>query len=130
AIPVVVLSIVANSGDAHAADDVLSKPVQEHVLLEHVGRLIATDRSSPVLVVDDDADTRRLLTHHLRRAGRRVLEAASGDEAVAIAREQHPAMVLMDIRMPGMDGVTALAALRSDPATHDLPVVMMTASPG
>jgi CheY-like chemotaxis protein len=130
-IPVVMLSIVADieRGRLLGAVDFLPKPVQERTLLERVGRILS-GRHQLILVADDDEDVRRLISGMLRRAGYDVIEARDGIEAVELAEAQRPGLVLMDIRMPVMDGVAALQALRERPENHDLPVVMMTASPG
>ena len=75
------------------------------------------------LVIDDDPATRDLLARFLRAEGFGVLVAAGGEEGLGIAREQHPALITLDILMPGLDGWSVLTALKSDPATADIPVV-------
>jgi DNA-binding response OmpR family regulator len=132
-IPVMMLSVLPDEGDDRrvGAVDYVTKPVREEALLKRISRILGpSERSAPVLVADDDADTRRLVAGHLRRAGYDVLEAADGAEAVILARQQRPGLALLDIRMPFMDGVAALRALRANDATRDIPIVMMTASPG
>ncbi|GAC1476674.1 MAG: response regulator [Ktedonobacterales bacterium] len=131
-IPVVMLSMLDDAGHGRllGAVDYLSKPVQEHVLVERVGSILASDQVRCVLVADDEDDIRRLIAENLRRAGYQVIEAADGDEVVALAEEHHPGLALLDIKMPRMDGIMALRALRASEATRDLPVIMMTASPG
>jgi CheY-like chemotaxis protein len=79
-----------------------------------------------VLVVDDNAVNRRLLQVLLRSRGYEVCEAASAPEAFATLAEAPPDLILMDIRLPGMDGLTATRKLKSDPATRDIPVVAVT----
>ncbi len=131
-IPVLLLSVVDNAerGTLLGAVDYLVKPVREQVLLERVGRILAADPAPVILLADDDADMRALLPGHLRRAGYRVVEAAEGAQAVAFARRHRPDLALIDVEMPGTDGVTALRALRADTTTRELPVIMITASPG
>jgi len=80
-----------------------------------------------VLIVDDNETNRKLARDVLQFAGFRTLEAGTGEEAIALATEHHPAVVLMDIRLPDMDGVVALGRLRSDPQTSALAVVALTA---
>ena len=83
--------------------------------------------SSPlVLVVDDDRATRELIVRGLQKEGFRVTEAASGDEALRVAREKRPAAVSLDVLMPGMDGWTVLRSLKADPLTSGIPVVMVS----
>jgi two-component system, OmpR family, response regulator len=82
-----------------------------------------------ILVVDDDPDIRRLAALALERLGGfRVSVAASGAEALEVARQQPPDVVLLDVSMPGADGPETLLALRSNPATSRLPVIFFTAT--
>jgi len=81
-----------------------------------------------VLVVDDDEDIRIVTRISLERvAGWQVLEAADGGTAVEIARREHPDVVLLDMMMPGMDGLATYDALQADPCTEAVPVVLFTA---
>jgi CheY-like chemotaxis protein len=131
-IPVMMLSIVPDDGPAKlvGAVEYLVKPVPEQALLAEVGRILSSRRQAPVLVADDDADVRALLAGQLRRAGYQVMEAADGAEAVELAKRQPPGLALLDVQMPGVGGIAALQALRAARETRDVPVVMMTASPG
>jgi signal transduction histidine kinase/CheY-like chemotaxis protein len=129
---VMLLSIMPDDGQGKllGAVDYLNKPVSERLLLERIGRLLADAPASLVLVADDDPDVRALIAGHLRRAGHRVMEAADGAEALRLAWASAPNLALLDVKMPVMDGVATLRALRETPATRALPVIMMTASPG
>ncbi|WP_229425675.1 response regulator [Massilia sp. Se16.2.3] len=62
------------------------------------------------------------------RSDLRLLAAADGPRGLALARTQHPEIILMDLNLPGMSGAEVLAELRRDPATHDIPVIALTAS--
>ncbi len=130
-IPVMLISILPDEGRGKllGALDYLHKPVREHTMVERVNRILAGDRARRVLVAADDADVRTLLAGHLRQAGYEVVEATDGAEAVARAQQASLGLVLMDIRMRTMDGLAALRALRAEPTTRNLPVIMMTASP-
>lgn len=79
-----------------------------------------------VLVIDDNAVNRRLLQVLLHSRGYEVCEAASAAEGFATLLEKPPAIILMDLRLPGMDGLTATRKLKADPATRDIPVVAVT----
>jgi CheY-like chemotaxis protein len=81
----------------------------------------------PVLVVEDNAKSMKLFRDVLRATGYETLEATTGEEALELARAHGPALVLMDARLPGMDGVEALAHLRNDERTASIPVVVLTA---
>lgn len=80
-----------------------------------------------VLVVDDDERNRRLAATVLEQAGHAVLGAADGAAGVALALAEAPDLVLMDVQMPGMDGIAALKALRADPRGAKLKVAALTA---
>ena len=86
--------------------------------------------SASVLVVDDAEDNRTLVREWLSRAGLNVLEAEDGEEALRLARESCPDLILMDLKMPRMDGYEALKRLKSDPMTREIPVIALTASVG
>lgn len=84
-----------------------------------------------VLIIDDDADIRSIVQISLSHiGGMDVIQAASGIDGVRKAREEHPHVILLDMMMPGMDGVATLAALRSQPATAMTPVIVLTAQAG
>jgi PAS domain S-box-containing protein len=132
-IPVIMLSVLEDTGRGllMGAVDYLHKPIDEPTLLSHVGSIARSPEPQVVLVADDEEDIRSLIAGHLRRAGHQVLEAADGEQALQAARaEQPPSLVLLDIRMPRLDGLGVLRALRDDEATRNLPVVMMTTSRG
>ncbi|MBX3466561.1 MAG: response regulator [Planctomycetes bacterium] len=94
-----------------------------------LGRGPAKDPAAagPVLVVDDHDVNRELARALLERAGWRVVDAPDAAGALALARAERPAAILLDIAMPGQDGFAALAALRADPRTRDVPVAALTA---
>ena len=80
-----------------------------------------------VLVVDDEPDVLLLCRVNLDFEGYDILEARDGEEALRVVREEQPDVVLLDVMMPRMDGWQALEAIKADPATTDIPVVMLTA---
>jgi DNA-binding response OmpR family regulator len=81
-----------------------------------------------VLVVEDDRVLRRACQASLVQRGFTVLVAADGEEGLRLAREERPDLVLLDLLMPKLDGVGVLRALRADPATAALPVVVLSNS--
>jgi two-component system cell cycle response regulator DivK len=80
-----------------------------------------------VLVIEDNAANMTLATFLLQSAGHSVLSATSAETGLTLARGEQPDLVLMDIQLPGMDGLEATALLKSDAATRDIPVVALTA---
>jgi CheY-like chemotaxis protein len=83
--------------------------------------------SATVLVVEDNALNLKLVRDVLGHAGYRVLEAGDAEHGIDLAREEGPDLILMDIQLPGIDGVEALHRLRADAATSAIPVVALTA---
>ena len=80
-----------------------------------------------ILVVEDNAKNMKLLRDVLQATGYRTLEASTGGQALMLATKHGPALVLMDIRLPDMDGVEALSRLRMDERTASIPVLAVTA---
>ena len=81
-----------------------------------------------ILIVEDNPKNLKLVRDVLQVRGYRTIEAGTGEEGVEMARDQHPALVLMDIQLPGISGVEAFRELRADPATQAIPVIAVTAS--
>ena len=80
-----------------------------------------------ILVVEDNDKNMKLFRDVLQAKGYRTLEAASGEEGIELAREHAPSLVLMDVQLPGIDGIEALARLREDQRTASIPVLALTA---
>jgi len=81
-----------------------------------------------ILIVEDNEKNLKLLRDVLQYKGYRTFEAMTGAEGLRLAREERPDLVLMDIQLPDIDGITALGRLRSDPLTQKTPVVAVSAS--
>jgi len=101
---------------------------------KHVGSTDATTQVRPgsdgkarVLVVDDDAGNRDVLSRRLQREGYAVVPAAGGSEALALMAREPVDVVLLDVLMPDLDGLAVLERIKADPATHDVPVIMISA---
>jgi len=126
-IPVVILSIVQDeeSGLRLGAVDYLIKPIDESRLIESVQTIL--DRRARVLIAEDDSNTAGLLTRTLERYGFSTSVAMDGYETLAMARREKPGLILLDLRMPGMDGYEALVRLKQDVETRDIPIVAMSA---
>jgi two-component system, cell cycle response regulator DivK len=80
-----------------------------------------------VLIIEDNPRNLKLARDVLNHAGYRTLEAGTAEEGLALAHAERPGLVLMDVQLPGMDGLQALGRLRADPVTAGIPVVALTA---
>jgi len=81
-----------------------------------------------ILIVEDNERNMKLARDVLQFHGFRTVETVSGEDAVGMAREHHPDLILMDISLPGIDGVEATRQLKDDPSTAEIPIVALTAS--
>jgi two-component system cell cycle response regulator DivK len=81
-----------------------------------------------ILIVEDNDKNRKLVRDVLTFKGYETIEGETGEEGVRLAEERRPSLVLMDIRLPGIDGVEALRRLRAEETTRGIPVMAMTAS--
>ena len=81
-----------------------------------------------ILIVEDNEKNMKLVRDVLQAKGYATLEAVTGEDGVRLAAERRPALVLMDIQLPGISGIEALKRLRADPATASIPVIAVTAS--
>ena len=132
-LPIFIVSSVEDprKGLALGADDYCIKPLRRTWLLDRLQRVtkIASEpaKSSPlVLIIDDQETDRYIIRHHLDESGCSIIEAKSGEQGLELARQLKPALILLDLNMPGMDGFEVLARLAEDPATAPLPVTIVT----
>jgi signal transduction histidine kinase/DNA-binding response OmpR family regulator len=129
AIPVVVVSMLDERGRGFAlgAAEYLVKPVGKDQLLAALYRAAAMpEQQHTVVAIDDDPRAIELVRASLESEGWTVLGAATGQEGLALIRERQPSAVLLDLLMPGMDGFEVVEALRADPDTKTIPVVILT----
>ena len=80
-----------------------------------------------VLIIDDEPDVLLLCRLNLQQQGREILEASDGSTALALAREHHPHVIVLDLMLPGITGYEVLETLKQDAATSDIPVLVLTA---
>ena len=132
AVPVVVVSVVADQrrGFSLGAAQVLQKPVGREALARVLRRLGLADRGPQglsVLVIDDDPHAIDLLAAHLRQSDCVVLRALGGREGIELARRFRPELITLDLEMPAVNGFEVVEALKADPSTAHIPIVVVTA---
>jgi CheY-like chemotaxis protein len=81
-----------------------------------------------ILIVEDNEKNRKLVRDVLQVKGYKTIETETAEEGLQLASSQKPALILMDIQLPGMDGITAVKHLKDDPETKGIPVMAVTAS--
>jgi two-component system, cell cycle response regulator DivK len=81
-----------------------------------------------ILIIEDNEKNRKLCRDVLQVKGYRTIESETAEEGLDLARSQAPAVILMDIQLPGMDGITAMKHLKADPGTAKIPIIAITAS--
>jgi CheY-like chemotaxis protein len=113
---------------ALGADAYCQKPIDRARLVQMIARLAAPDSIRRVLVVDDEEVCRYVLRQHLVTPRHVITEAASGADALRLAREEHPDVICLDLRMPDLAGEEVLRRLKADPATRDIPVIVITST--
>jgi len=128
-IPVIVLTMIdeRNLGYALGASDYLTKPVDRERLGAALRRFECANPPCPLLIVDDDADQRRILRPLLEAQGWDVAEAGDGEEALARMQQRLPEVILLDLMMPGMDGFAFAALLRRNTEWAQIPIIVLTA---
>ena len=80
-----------------------------------------------ILIIEDNVANMKLVTMMLRNVGHVVVGAADAESGLTLARAERPALILMDVQLPGMDGFTATALLKREPTTATIPVIALTA---
>lgn len=127
-IPVIILTVVSDTsvGLSLGATECLSKPVDRDHLLKILNRICPDKSSKPILVVEDDASMRNMLSRILVKEGWKVTEAANGKTALEQINREVPGMILLDLLMPVMDGFAFLRELRNEADWRDIPVLVIT----
>ncbi len=133
-IPVVIVSVIAEpeKGLALGAADYLTKPLDEKILLSSVRQVLDQldgESRNKVLVVDDEIDIVGWLKHALTHFGFEVAEAYDGVQALEAVEADRPDLILMDLKMPRMDGRTAIRRLREREDGRDIPIIVLSANP-
>jgi PAS domain S-box-containing protein len=133
-IPVVIVSVVGQpeKGLSLGAADFLIKPLDEGELIDCVHQVLGKlsgEQRKKILVVDDEIDIVGWLKHFLAHNGYEVIEAYDGIQALDAVGADPPDLILMDLKMPRMDGRTAIRRLREEESARDIPIIVLSASP-
>jgi len=134
-IPVIFISIVEgpqkDRGFYLGAVDFLTKPIEYGELLKSLKKIESsigkvTGVKKEVLVIDDERDVTNLIKVNLEDQGYDVFVAYNGPDAIAIARERKPEVIILDLAMPGMDGFSVMKVLKQDKETEHIPIIVLT----
>jgi signal transduction histidine kinase/CheY-like chemotaxis protein len=126
-IPILVVTIVDDKKDKGivlGADDYCVKPIERNWLLNKLKQLAPVEK---ILIIDDEEAARYAFKKFLTDTRYTVIEAADGPEGIRRAREEQPHVIFLDLVMPEMSGFEVLNLLKSDPTTHEIPVIIYTA---
>jgi signal transduction histidine kinase/CheY-like chemotaxis protein len=128
-IPVVIVTILDNKdmGYTLGAADYLTKPIDQQRLVSIIRQHCGKRSGAPILVVEDDADSRRLLCGMLKKGGWEVVEVEDAEAALAYVTRQEPAMILLDLILPGMDGFQFIETMHENRIWRKIPIVVVTA---
>lgn len=134
-IPFVLISVVGGPqkerGFRLGAVDFISKPLDEDVLIKSIKKvednLSKTEETKgEILIVDDEKDTANLIKVYLEDRGFKTFVASNGPDGISLAKEKKPDLIVLDLRMPGMDGFAVIKVLKMDKATEKIPVIILT----
>jgi PAS domain S-box-containing protein len=128
-IPVVMLTMVDNKemGFSLGVDDYMLKPIERGSFVATLRKYGSLHSSASVLVVEDDSTTRELLRSSLEKDGITVVDACNGVEGLRKLAKMRPALILLDLMMPEMDGFQFTREVRSHPEWREIPIIVMTA---
>lgn len=134
-IPLILVSVVSGPqkerGFRLGAVDFISKPIDENILFSTIEKAAKSlseteDTAEEILVIDDEADTANLIKAYLEDKGFKVFMALNGPDGVKIAKEKRPAIILLDLKMPEMDGFAVMKVLKMDKETDKIPIIVLT----
>ncbi len=131
-IPVILLTVVNNDGQRRllGATDYLVKPIEASDLLQRITTVFADQTHRLILLVAPKSKSLELLASALREVGHRVTFVPDGQELLALVKRAHPDLIILDASVPPRGGLVLLQALRTDLATHNLPVIISGIQPG
>jgi CheY-like chemotaxis protein len=130
-IPILVVTMIDNEKKARnvGADAFHTKPVERAWLVSNLLQLTQLRPRKTLLMIDDDDVSRYIVRSLLAHSAYRIVEAVNGLEGIRLAREEAPSAILLDLSMPEMNGFETIAALKADPATSSIPVIIHSSRP-
>jgi PAS domain S-box-containing protein len=131
-IPLLIVSLLEDGarGAAPSRADAPAQPIHQDHLLEQVQRALTPSAGRRILVIEDDASVRELLATALCKQGFEALTASDGETGLLLAGQEQPGLILLDLRLPGIDGFGVLQQLKRSPTTAAIPVIAVTGSEG
>jgi CheY-like chemotaxis protein len=128
-IPVIMMTIVddRNLGYTLGASEYMTKPIDRDQLSGILSKYRCLSPPCPVLLIEDDENTRSMIRRMLRREGWAVTEAANGQEGLEAVASNRPTVILLDLMMPKMDGFDFITELHRHPEWRNIPIVVLTA---
>lgn len=136
-IPIIILSALSEkdiSGKGifrQAISDYLCKPFRPDELILSVRNILSLcqkdkDRKKKILITDDEADILDIISTHINESGYSSLVASDGIEAIEIVKKEKPDLIILDLKMPRMDGFSVIKQLKKDEATSSIPIIVLT----
>jgi PAS domain S-box-containing protein len=127
-IPVIIVSILPREreGQRLGAQAYIPKPIEDGKLIATIEQILTAE--DKVLIVEDDRQLADMLRQALEQNQFTVITEYDGRQGVHAAQEENPGMILLDLKLPGMDGFEVLSKLKAIPETHDIPVIVITGS--
>jgi len=127
-IPVIIISVSdeKDTGFALGAVGFITKPVDSKLLTKEISKLGGTGART-ILLVDDSEIDRKDIARGLKEEGFNIFQAESGEKCLSLLESNDPDILILDLMMPGMDGFEVIKKIKTDPATLDLPVIIVTA---
>jgi len=126
-IPILILSVTEDKEKAYrlGANDTMTKPFDNEELVARINQLLIGTKKT-ILIVDDDKSLVKSVKYHLEHKGYSTYVAYDGKQALEMVASHHPDLIILDIIMPNMDGYEVIKALKSNPETANISIVMVT----
>jgi len=132
-VPIIMLSVLAKDANKyqHGFAEFISKPFEKYELIDAVQRILTAvekekQLSKKILVADDDSDIVEIITFYLKNMGYESIKAFNGQEAITKAKEEKPDLIILDIKMPKLNGFEVIKILKKDKDVWSIPIIVLT----